>query len=223
MTVEMTPLIELSSPAELPPRRLSDDLRELLHEARGRSLTIGELEQILQGRGFALFILLMSLPFCFPVAVPGLSIPFGVVIMLLGLRIAMGQKPSLPAFILRREVKFSVLTKLVAFGLKLTTNMEKVARPRMHFLRRSPGMINLIGLGITSGGIQLLMPFPPVVPFTNMIPAVSIVLLTAGMIERDGAFVLAGYVVNVAAWIYFAFVFAAVGGGIRWMYHFFGG
>jgi len=223
MTAEMNTLIELSEPAELPPRRLSDDLRELLQEARGRSLTIGELEQILQGRGFALFILLMSLPFCFPVALPGLSIPFGVVIMLLGLRIGMGQKPSLPAFILRREVKYSVLEKIVSFGLKLTTKMEKVARPRMEFLRKSPGMINLIGVGISSGGIQLLVPFPPVVPFTNMIPAISIVLLTAGMIERDGVFVLAGYVVNIAAWVYFAFMFAALGGGIRYLYHFFGG
>ena len=218
--MNVTTVIELNAPAEVPPRRLSDDLRELLLEARGRSLTIGELELILQGRGFALFILLMSLPFCFPIAVPGLSIPFGIVIMLLGLRIAMGQKPALPGFILQREIKYSVLEKIVRFGLKLTTRMEKIAKPRMSFLRKSPGMINLIGLGLASGGIQLLLPLPPLIPLSNTIPAISVVLLTAGLIERDGVFVLAGYIVNLIAWVYFAFMFAALGGGISYLYHY---
>ena len=44
---------------EAEPRRLSADLRELLHETAGRAVTLGELEQILKGRGFALFLLLM--------------------------------------------------------------------------------------------------------------------------------------------------------------------
>jgi hypothetical protein len=189
----------------------------LLRLAAGRTLTIGELEDILQGRGFALFILLLSLPFLFPVAIPGLSIPFGLVIMLLGTRIATGQKPSLPSFILRREIKHATLEKMISFGLKLCAQMEKVVKPRMHFLQRWPGMINLIGIGIASGGIQLLLPLPPLIPFSNFIPAVSIVLLTAGLSERDGLMVLAGYVVNVAAWVYFGFMFAMAGDGVRWL------
>ena len=194
----------LSAPEEVPPRRLSTDLKELLAEARGRALTLGELEEILQGRGFALFILLLSIPFMFPIAIPGLSVPFGVVIMLLGLRIAFGRKPSLPKFILRHEIKYKTLEKMIAFGLKLCAKMEKLIKPRMHFLQRWPGMINLIGVGIASGGLQLCLPLPPLIPFSNFIPAVSVVLLTAGMMERDGLLVLGGYVVNAAAWVYFA-------------------
>jgi hypothetical protein len=200
-----------------PARRLSSDLRDLLRIAAGRTLTLGELEVILQGRGFALFILLLSLPFLFPVSIPGLSVPFGIVVMLLGLRIATGQKPSLPTFILRHEVKHSVLEKIINFGLKLCSWMEKVVKPRMHFLQRWPGMINLIGIAIASGGLQLLLPLPPLIPLSNFFPALSIVLLTAGLSERDGLMVLAGYVVNVAAWIYFVFMFAAAGKGVQWL------
>jgi len=210
-------------PAPPPPRRLSTDLRDLLAEAAGRSLTIGELEEILQGRGFSLFILLFSLPFCAPVAIPMLSIPFGVVIMFLGLRITFGRKPSLPGFILSRRVDYAVLERIIRIGLKLCTWMEKIARPRMHFLQRWPGMINLIGLGIASGGIQLLLPLPPLIPLSNTIPALSVVLLTAGLIERDGVFVLCGYVMNLAAWVYFGLMFAVLGGGVRHLYHWFGG
>jgi hypothetical protein len=203
----------------LPAQRLSDDLRRLLVIAAGRSLTLGELEAILQGRGFALFIMLLSLPFCAPIAIPGLSIPFGVVITFLGLRIVFGRKPELPSFILRKQVKYATLEKIVNLGLKLCTRMEKVAKPRMNFLRTWPGMINLIGLGLASGGIQLLLPLPPLIPLSNTIPAISVVLLTAGLIERDGVFVLAGYAMNIAAWVYFALMFGVIGEGIKHLLH----
>jgi len=206
----------------LPPRRLSDDLRELLTHAAGRTMTLGELESVLKGRGFALFILLLSLPFCAPIVIPGLSVPFGVVITFLGLRILFGRQPQLPGFVLRKEVKFATLQKIVAVGLKLCVHMEKLARPRMNFLRASPGAINLIGLGLVSGGIQLLLPLPPLIPLSNTIPAISVVLLTAGLIERDGVFVLAGYFVNILAWVYFALMFGVIGEGVKHLMHRFG-
>jgi hypothetical protein len=208
-------------PSQMPERRLSEDFREVLREAAGRDVTIGELESRLQGRGFALLILLMSLPFCFPVAIPMLSIPFGVVIMLLGLRIAMGRKPKLPQFILHRQIKNHTLEKIVNFGLKLCRKIEKMAKPRMHFLREHPNAIKLIGVGLASGGLQLLLPLPPLIPLSNTIPGISVILLTIGLIERDGVFVLCGYFVNIAAWVYFGLMFTVAGKGIEMMIHHF--
>jgi len=205
-----------------PPPRLSEDLRELLHQTGGRAITIGELERILQGRGFGLFLLLLALPFTFPLAIPGLSVPFGIVIMLIGLRIAMGRKPGLPKLILQREIKFAVLEKIIKVGLKLTTKLEKLAKPRMHFLQRWPGMINLIGLGIASGGLLLSLPLPPLIPFSNTIPALAVLFLTAGLTERDGLLVLIGHVINIAAWVYFSVMFAAAGHGIHLLWERFG-
>ena len=204
------------------PHRLSADLRDLLREAAGRSMTLGQLEQILKGRGFGLFLLLLALPFTFPIAIPGLSVPFGIVIMFIGVRIAAGRKPWLPAFILRREIKYAVLEKIIHLGLRLATRLEKVVKPRMHFLQRWPGMINLIGLGIASGGLLLSLPLPPLIPFSNTIPAFAVLFLTAGMIERDGLLVLIGHCVNVAAWVYFSIMFAAAGHGISRLWQYFG-
>jgi hypothetical protein len=39
--------------------------------------------------------------------------------------------------------------------------------------------------------LLLLLPLP--IPFTNVLPALPIVLITLGMMERDGAFIAAGY------------------------------
>jgi hypothetical protein len=123
-------------------------------------------------------------------------------------------KPSLPGFILRREVSRSMLEKIIGYGLKLSTKMEKLVKPRMHFLQRWPGMINLIGLGIASGGFLLSLPLPPLIPFSNTIPAVSVLLLTAGLMERDGLLVLLGYVLNISAWVYFALMVTLYGSGV---------
>ena len=216
----LEPLIEVEAP--VPARRLSTDLKDLLREAGGRSLSLRELEEILQGRGFALMILLLALPFAFPIAIPGLSIPFGIVILFMGLRIAMGRKPALPEFILSRQVKYALLERIVNLGLKICSRMEKVVRPRMHFLQRWPGMTNLIGAGIASGGLLLCLPLPPLIPFSNTIPAVAILMLTAGMVERDGLLVLAGHFANLAAWIYFAVMFIIVGDGLRYLARYLG-
>jgi hypothetical protein len=211
----------LAPPTEPPPppvRRLSDDFRDVLRSAAGRDITLGELEHRLQGRGFALFILLLSIPFCFPMAIPGLSIGFGIVIMLLGIRIAVGRKPDLPAFILNKEIKHKTLERIVGFGLKLCKRLEKVTRPRMQFLRDHPGALKLIGVGLASGGLQLLLPIPGVFPLTNTIPAISVVLLTVGLVERDGVFVLWGYFVNLSAWVYFAVLFFVGKKGIEMLH-----
>ena len=185
-------------------------------------MTLGELEEILQGRGFGMFLLLLALPFTFPIAIPGLSVPFGIVILFIGLRIALGRKPSLPGFILRRPIKYALLEKIILLGLKLSTRLEKVVKPRMHFLQRWPGMLNLIGLGIASGGLLLSLPLPPLIPFSNTIPALAVLLLTAGMIERDGLLVLIGHCVNIVAWIYFTVMFTAAGHGINKLWLHFG-
>ncbi len=191
-----------------PPRRLSADLRNLLEIAGGRSLTLGELEAILEGRGVAIFLILLALPFTFPIPLPGLSVPFGIVIMLMGIRIAWGRKPSLPAFITKRIVGAEALEKTLTIGLRLSVKLEKVIKPRMHFLQRWPGMINLIGLGIATAGFLMCLPLP--IPFSNGVPAIAVVFLAAGMIERDGLLVLIGHLANLAGWIYVACMAAVI-------------
>lgn len=216
MSPELLP--PASDTPEAPPvRRLSQDLRAILREADGRAMTVAELESILQGRGFAMFILLLSAPFIVPA--PGLSIPFGIALMLLGLRIAIGQKAMLPAFLLRRTLTYKTLERVITPLAKIAERFEKRIRPRMHFLQDHPWAINLIGVGIVSGGFLLSLPLP--IPFSNGFPAVSIMLLAAGLMERDGLLVLWGYVVGVLSWIYIGFWWGAFIATLRWTWHLF--
>jgi hypothetical protein len=79
--------------------RLSTD-RETLHaRLKDKALTLAELKQALKGRGSAILLILLALPFCF-VAIPGLSMPFGIAIGLIGACLAIGREPWLPGFIM---------------------------------------------------------------------------------------------------------------------------
>lgn len=179
--------------------RLTSDLDDLIASAGGKGLTIREIEQQLHGRGFGVLIMLMAMPFVVPL-LPGLSTPFGLAIALMGIRIATLRKPWLPAFVLDRHIEEKTLDRIVAAIRAFAKWMERIVKPRMLFVLDWPGMPSLIGVAIASGGVVLALPLP--VPFSNTLPALSVVVLSAGMIERDGGVILVGHILGVIAWAY---------------------
>ncbi|SRR5260221_3050512 len=75
---------------------LSTDLESLHARVKDKALTLAELRQALKGRGSAMLLILLALPFCF-VAIPGLSTPFGIAIGLIGVCLAIGVSRGCPA------------------------------------------------------------------------------------------------------------------------------
>jgi hypothetical protein len=216
--LEQTPRSTGSLLAEVPPTRLSADLEALRVESAGKPLTVEELQSALKGRGVAMLLLLLSLPFCF-IPVPGLSTPFGIAVLLTGIRIAFARKPWLPKFIRQRSISPSRLVKVLTGGIRFARIMEKIVKPRMQFLHRWPGAMNLIGVGIASGGLLLLLPLP--IPFSNMVPAWAVVFLTAGMMERDGVLVLLGHLLTLVSWGAIVLVSLFGGQGIQQLFNMF--
>ena len=187
------------------PTRLSDDLERLRQQADGRALTLAEIIQILHGRGVDVLMVLLALPFCTPIPMPGLSAPFGVVLTLFGARIALRKRPWLPQRLLHKEIPAAVLERIISTSLKVARQMEKILHPRLRFFKRWPSFGVLNGLVITLSGLLLALPLPPL-PFTNGLPALAVVMVAAGMLEEDGAVIFGGYLVASLAWAYMAFI-----------------
>lgn len=185
---------------DYPPTRLSDDLRCILDHARGKPITLQKIIEALHGRGLDILILILALPFCIPIPLLGLSTPFGLALMFLGLRISLRKRPWLPRRLLQREIPYPTLTKIIQAALTVTTRLEKVLRPRFKFFKRWETFSALSGLIITSSAFLLMLPLP--IPLTNTLPAISIVLTATGMIEEDGAVIVAGYLMAVISWLY---------------------
>src|SRR3569832_1002440 len=139
--------------------------------------------------------------------------------MIFGLRIALRKNPWLPEAILNRQIPYPTLEKIIGVTLKAAYYMEKILHPRFKFFHRWVSFSVLNGLIIAVNAFCLMLPLP--IPFTNMLPALSIVLLAAGMMEEDGAAIVAGYIAAVFSMAYFIFLWwvgkAGVARGAHWL------
>lgn len=185
-------------------RKLSDDLALILREFEVETVTLRETLAVLHGRGYVLLVMLLALPFSTPIPLPGLSTPFGFIIALIGARLALGQKPWLPQRLLDTRLPPKLFAKVFAAARVLLRGFEYFMRPRLLWVTRSTKLQQLHAVPILLNAIMLLLPLP--IPFSNILPAFSILLLAAGLLERDGIFIITGYVAFVLACAFFAVV-----------------
>jgi hypothetical protein len=167
------------------------DLCQAIEAGGSRGLTVGEILEGLDGRSQAAAILLLSLPFLQPVPTLGLAYPLGLVIAGLGAALALGRKAWLPATLLRLPVRRELLK-----GMALVLGrLHRVLPSRSRLpIMTSPLARVAAGASLFCAGVVLFLPIP--LPMSNFVPAVAILLLALGLVERDGVLLLAGHVAN---------------------------
>ena len=186
----------------------SAELQDLIERFDDRPVSLGEILEATQGRGYYLLLLLIALPFVGPIPLPGFSIPFGLAVTLLGARLALERKPWLPQRLLRHEFPARSLGKLLGAVRRIMRGIEYFLRPRLAFLTDRAVFRRTAGLLIAVSGLMLMLPIP--LPFSNSLPAWTVILLAAGALGRDGLFFLAGCFSFALSIAYFTLV--ALGG-----------
>ena len=164
-------------------------------------MSLAQIASHLKERGWALLVLFLAAPFPIP-NIPGISVPFGIAIALIGWAFMLRRRPWLPQFVMKTTLQFSTLEKVVPFIARLMERLERWTKPRQKWLVNGPVNTSLIGLAIVSGGFFLALPLP--IPLTNGPPALSIIFLIVGMLCRDGIMVLIGYILGILSWAYLA-------------------
>lgn len=185
-----------------PPRPLSAQLRDLSSTLGHEGVRLDELMAVFQGRTLYVLPIILALPFLLPVPLPFLSTPFGVLIALTGLRIALRRKPWVPVRFAHRQLPAGFLPKLLAAAGHITGWLERVARPRWVSAPNLRGFHRLTGALIAFAGLLLLLPIP--VPFTNLFPASAVLLLATASLRRDGLCLVGGCVILVLSLCFFA-------------------
>lgn len=170
----------------------SDLLQKVLDQAqKNEVVTYKQLFSILAGKGYAALLILLSLPFCFPVQIPGFSTPFGLTLAFIGLRIAFGRRPWWPKWLLKKEISGKSLQNLVAKAMGFVKDLQKVIKPRLLFLTAHPALYRLNGILVFLLALLLSLPLP--IPLTNMLAALPIFCIGLGLLEDDGIALLTGY------------------------------
>jgi hypothetical protein len=182
--------------------KFSQDIKFLLQRLGQQPLSLGDILAETSERGFSLVIVLLVLPFLFPVP-PGLTGPFGGACLILSVQMALGRRsPWLPKKI--ATYKFPrPFTQIILSNLqKVTKILEKITRPRLAKIAENPLTWRLNGLCISWLAILLILP----IPLTNPIPPMGILLLAVATIESDGLLMCVGYVFTVLTTFLFGFI-----------------
>lgn len=194
--------------------KLSVELERYFFADAGQRSSDVKLIDILALAGeriFGFLFVILSLPSALPVPAPGYSIPFGILMFLLGIQLIFGAKmPWLPARMMKGSMKLSVVQKFLKAGLPWLRRIEALTKPRMTYICTSlPGRV-VIGIAIALMSISMMIP----IPGTNTLPAMGIFVTAFGLQEDDGFISLGGLVICLlAAVLSTSIILAAIWGG----------
>lgn len=176
-------------------RRTSDLLRELVLDNPAPYVTLGEILKTLDDRAFGFIIFLLAFPNCLPVP-PGFSTLMGILILPIAVQFLFGHvRPKLPRKVRERKINRNVLAHAVRVILPPLVWFEKLFRPRWFFFSQGWGE-RLVAVMILLLTFLLIVPMPPPLHF---LPAAGIALIALGMMESDGAIIVAGVVTGIGA------------------------
>jgi hypothetical protein len=189
---------------------LEQSIALVLKRAKNKPMTIEFLIKTLSGKGRYLILILLSLPFCQPIPLPGLSTIFGILIAFFGVSIMVGKHLLLFSAISKRKVSPKIIEKIASKALWLVNKIKPMLHQRLTFVVYQPAFRILNGIVITLLGLFLALPLP--IPFTNLIPGFVIFLMALGLLEDDGLLILIAYslLTTVILLILYLFVFPAV-------------
>ncbi len=184
-------------------RKTSELLEDIIHSIKGEHITLRDLLAMMGESGLLLLCAFLSLPFLFPVSIPGVSTVFGAGIVLISAAITLNRLPWLPSKVADRRLESGKLRPVLERGVTFLRKIDRFFKPRMTSLTSGAVMNRVNGLVLMGAGILLMAPLG-LIPFSNTLPGVAILLLAAGISQRDGLVVLAGYVMVVLTIVYFA-------------------
>lgn len=176
-------------------RSLEQNFSLILKKSKEGPLTLHTIFKILSGKGKPLILIFLSLPFCVPIHIPGLSTPFGLVIMFIALRIAFGKRVWLPQMILKRKVSSHFLKKVIDKSTWVLIRLKRIVHPRFSWVCDHPLSHRIHGLCLAALGFFLSLPLP--IPLTNLMAAWPILLVSIGLLEEDGLMIFIGYAIFI--------------------------
>lgn len=174
---------------------ISEQLAQLATDAPSETVTLDWVLDQLNERAFGLFLLVLALPCCIPFLY-GIPQVVALPLMFVSVQILIGRtSPWLPSNLGARRVSKDGLQNLAERAGPWLRKIEAISRPRLTALSRAP-MDRIIGLGLVAFSASILVPLPG----TNSVPGIAVVMISMGLLQRDGLLILAGLLLGTV-WI----------------------
>jgi hypothetical protein len=174
---------------------IADFLAIIVVENKNDSIAVRELKHALHERGFGILLATAAIPICIPIpAPPGYTTLFSIPLFIFSIQMILGmQTPWLPAWIEGKNIQRSQLEKILAKANPWLKKIEHYMHPRMTYIstqtwERIIGMLSFIL------SVSIAMPLP----LTNFIPGWGILVMSLGLLSKDGLTILIGMAIGVA-------------------------
>lgn len=178
------------------PRSLSQLLCDLESELNNSEISVTKLLDTFHERGFGFFLFFLALPAALPLPGLGINMIIAFPMLLLTFQQIIGRHTIwLPERIKHRKISSAVLKKMIKLSMPWMKRLEVLIKPRLEFM--TDGISTRI-IGVLGFLMAVSVLFP--VPLTNTIPSFGIVLMSIGILMRDGLAVLAGAIIGTA-WV----------------------
>lgn len=182
---------------------ISHRLRSLVRSLPPTGITLSELIHRVGNDGLLILAALLTLVFLIPISIPGVSTVFGAAILLIGISRLLRRELWIPSRLKHRTIGTRKLRPVLRKALPLLHKLERVSRPnRVAWLVAGGPVERMNNAFLILGAVLLMMPFG-LIPFSNTFPAVALLFLAIGLLQRDGVCVLLGYIGNVLTIAYF--------------------
>jgi hypothetical protein len=156
-----------------------------------RFASVREVMGAMGSRAHGIALIIFALPDALPLPLPSLSTVLGIpLVFVAGHLVLAGEDSGLPERVLSARIPTSTLHFVARFLAPVLEALELVTRPRLVEILRYQRL-----LGIVCLYLSVLLLLPP--PFVNFAPALCLVALALGMVQRDGLLVIASLVGTV--------------------------
>lgn len=178
---------------------LSSVLVNFAGNFRSERVSVRDITESLGQRSFGFILLIFALPNSLPIiGIPGVSTITGLPMLFVAVQMALGYKRVyLPRWIADSSITTADFQALIRKVSPWLERIEKLMKPRLGFLT---GNNAERWLGAFCALLAFLLALP--IPLGNLLPALGILFIALGLIERDGACVLIGIGIGIAAWIF---------------------
>ncbi len=194
-TPPVTP-IPLPKGERAPEDSIEAVLRRIGAHSGERRLTLGEIMASLDHRAYGFVLLLLAAANFTPgPSMPGFSTVFGLPAAAMAMQMILGRsRPWLPGSLARLSVRRARFVLMVGRARPTIARLDRLLTPRLAWLTNRIGR-RWTGLAALVQALLLCLPLP----LYPMAPAASLVLMSLGLIARDGLILVLGHVVGLGA------------------------
>ena len=162
-------------------------IEDVVNSSSADKISIADLVNAMEAIGFGLILVIFAFAAIMPLPPPIPNI-FSIPIIIFAIQMILGyDSPKLPKKIGKIMINRSIIAKIVQKSSKYISKIEKILKPRFSFIV-SKFFERILGLIIFILALAVVIPMP----FTNFIPGIGIILISLGLLAKDGLFVIIG-------------------------------